>query len=99
MSTPIINEPFSVISPEYNGIEEYHGYRISWDISRIDGTELWKSTAAIVQPAEPPSRPLPTVTEVPGIPERFSSENEAREITLKLAREFVDKSHSENREL
>ncbi len=72
----------------HNGVENYRGTDIMWDISEIDGSGFWKGTAAIVTP---PSAWSPAgVKSVSDIPERFNSEEEARESVLKLARKLAD---------
>jgi hypothetical protein len=72
----------------HNGVENYRGTEIIWDISEIDGSGFWKGTAAIVIPPGPWSPPR--VRDVPDIPERFNAEEEARESVLKLARQLVE---------
>jgi len=73
----------------YNGVEEYRGCKINWVIARVDGAG-WRGTAVVMLPAATTPQRLPDARSVPGIPERFTSENEAREMVLKLAREFID---------
>jgi hypothetical protein len=41
-------------------------------------------------PAETAPQRLPEVRGVPGIPEPFTAENEAREMVVKFTREFID---------
>jgi hypothetical protein len=73
----------------YNGVEEYRGCKIISVIGRINGAG-WRGTAVVMLPAEITLQRPPEARSVPGIPERFTSENEAREMVLKLAREFID---------
>jgi hypothetical protein len=73
-----------------NGVEEYHGCKINWVIGRINGTGFWRGTALVMLGAEASPQQLPEVRTVPGIPEGFISQSEAREMVLKIAREFID---------
>ena len=79
------------VNPEigHNGVQNYKGYKIMWDIARIVSTPFWKGTAAIVSP--PDSSPgISRVATVPGIAERFDSEDEARATIIATARQFID---------
>ena len=73
---------------EHNGTENYRGTEIKWEMSEIAGSGFWRGTAAIVTP--PGEWSPPEVRTVPDIPERFNSEEDARESVLRLAREVVD---------
>jgi hypothetical protein len=73
---------------EHNGVENYRGKEIKWEISEIDGSGFWRGMAAIVTP--PAAFAPPAVKSVPAIPDRFNSEQEALETIFRLARGFVD---------
>src|ERR1044072_10052482 len=73
---------------EHNGTENYGRTEINGEISKIPGSGFWRGTAAIVTP--PVKWSPPEVRTVPDIPERFNSEEDARESVLRLAREVVD---------
>ena len=79
---------------EHSGVDNYRGMEIKWAISEIDGSGLWRATAAIVTP--PGAWSPPAVKSVPDIPERFNSEENAQESVSRLSRELVDghSSHS-----
>src|ERR1051325_6563361 len=63
---------------EHSGVDNYRGMEIKWAISEIDGSGLWRATAAIVTP--PGAWSPPAVKSVPDIPERFNSEENAHDI-------------------
>ena len=75
---------------EHNGVEEYHSAKSTGSLAESTVQVFWRRTALVMLPAETTPERLPEVRGVPSIAEPFTSENEAREMVLKLTREFID---------
>ena len=74
----------------YNSVEEYRDCKINWGYCENQRYRILERNSTSHVRNEDNTAAIVRCRSCLGIPERSSSENEARELILKLAREFVD---------
>ena len=70
-----------------NDTEEYRGHTISWDVAQTSENGSWKATGSVVWSD---ASGVSNVHPIPGLPDRFDSEVDAKHSQLKLAKEWID---------
>jgi hypothetical protein len=68
--------------------EEYRGYTIHLDIAEVPHMGFWNGTVEIVFPVDGSS--TTSVHSIAGIPDRFLTEDEARDYLCRAAKDWID---------